>query len=166
MQDLKSVVENTALVEGGSHLQTLLGQRTSGSQWAPEFICHSAGDLLKMWETAELISQQGGCSYYRLQGASFGTIGYTTSACLNGDDIVVVAEGSHGPELRLMGRGSEQATDEAHLIVGPEGGKDVIYTAYPGPITDRIPKEFWQEYSVGDVVPHEVLSEGWAIKFG
>lgn len=158
-------VENTVL-HLPKHMESLLGQRPSGSQWVEERCPNLPHDLVALFERAvEVVGDTPDCTYFRAKYPTpIGTIGYTTSGSLAPTDMVAVSEGAHGLELQLVGVLIPQPTHEAHLILGIEEGHEVVFTAYPGPMTNRIPKDFWEGREVGDIVPHNEIDPNWAIK--
>ena len=166
--NMTKVIRRTRKVPN-DHIDTLLGQRNSGSQWAEHMICKDVEEIRQIWSKAEIVQVKNGCTYARLESSTpLGKIGYATVTQLNDDAEVVVEEGAHGLELRLVGVGvgAEASTTEANIIIGEHEGEEVIFTCYPGPVTDKIPDTFWEGKSAGDYVSKEDIQEGWAIKFG
>jgi len=140
MTDITTIAQTTkALI--ADHFATLLGERPFGSQWGRGFTEADFGLDWREESPPDAVKMEG-CRYFRLAheaftrafpGASLGAVAF----CDLPEDLrarVEVAEGAHGPELRIhqgiVGRLVEPF--EAWLIIGDHEGHQVIFTAHPG----------------------------------
>jgi hypothetical protein len=181
--NIHEVVNNTIRVsankdhEAHGHAQTLLGQRSAGSYWAERHIPHDFDDLEQMLHDTKPFLGEGDmfipdCLYFKGEYTTAGTVGFITKAQLRSSEEVIVANGDHGLELRVRTkkalRRKAVRTKEFWFIVGPAGKEDnslIIWTCYPGPLTARIPEDFYTGYWVGgDIVDPKFISKDWALK--
>ena len=157
---LKKAVEDTKKL-APTHWDTLLGERSDGSQWGQPFIEEYFFSL--PWEEAghELPSsvKMEGCRYFKLKNARayfpdcrVGAVRLEDLSSLERDELYI-CEGKHGRYLGILRgdllRSEINKDEEAWLIVGKEEGAYLIVTAFPGPpmlpcpedITDDLPME-------------------------
>ena len=125
------------------HYATLLGERKFGSKWGRDF---TEADFELPWEETDPpeVTRMPGCRYFKLDGEAFASafpdalLGATLLKNLPADliDKVRIKEGDHGTELRIdlidICHDIEYPT-EAWLIVGEDNGRQVVFTAHPGP---------------------------------
>jgi len=165
------------------HAATLVGQRPFGSQWSEEYTPETEDDLAAIFAEAQEIPFEGMpadtaipiCRYFRLEaGEICGKERFLLTNDIAPDMEVVVRAGAHGLELALTNRDDDldREVSKAWLIVGPAEDEEgnslaetenpmMVWTAYPGSITARLPKDFFEKHSLveGDTVPHEILSQ-------
>ena len=139
-----------------SHWKTLLGERPGGSQWGREF---TEDDFALEWteatDTVDPELKSPGCHYFRLSPAEVERafpdrkLGAIPLNQLEPDEMqnVRIHNGPHGPELRYHGElDVEGAADEAWMIIGPEDGTLVVFTAHPGPLMKPLPADTFKGF--------------------
>jgi hypothetical protein len=145
-----------------AHAATLFGERKAGSRWGREFTQADWDALLPRWWARTHLEPVKGwegvympeCTYFQAHlgalvdapavfpNAKLGAVSWDS---LDDSEWKHVKEqaGPHGPELVFYLRGTEPtthshllgtmpATDIATLILGPDEGKEVVYTIHPG----------------------------------
>ena len=153
-----------------AHAKTLLGQRCSGSQWSYKAICNTQQQLLNFLRGFEFMyseDQRGSeVLFYKQEFENLGTIGIVTAEYIGPENIVRVIETAHGKCLGVEHyQDSTIMTDEAWCIVGNEPGiGEVIFTLYPGPVTKKIPQDFFINRPVGEIISQDLIDPEWAIK--
>jgi hypothetical protein len=148
---LKNAISTTKEILS-DHYDTLLGERPAGSQWGRDF---TEADFDLPWSEAEVPSalRIDGCRYFRLDpevvkaefhDATLGAVPFKDlPAALIGS--IRIEDGAHGSELRAtvpaeVFDGLADVT-EAWIIVGKHDGRDVVFTAHPGPVMAPLPKD-------------------------
>lgn len=113
------------------------------------------------WETASHPSVLAGCSAYKTTSITRGHYGLVAIAELP-DDVVLTAcdpKGTGTVSMTVSGTIGPE-TPETWLIVGDEGGHDVVYTFHPGkPVRPSL-------VTVDDVPDGAKLSKADALKLG
>ena len=175
---MEAIINNT-FEWNEKHAATLLGQRPAGSVWAtpPE----SREELIALCKNATEIpaaKMPAGtaipiCRYFQLQVD--GVQRFTLGADLPKGATVKVVAGAHGLELQTAD-GSDYPVSHGWLIVGPAeseageaiDGEQMVWTCYPGDITARLPKDFFEVNNLveGDEVPHGIIPPNCAVKHG
>ena len=144
-KELEVLITNTKTVADGTHFASLLGERKAGSKWGGMW---TEDDFYnRSWCEFEpaVGVKMSGCHYYKcdiLQSFPNATVGAIPLDDANRQGMLVkVAQGTHGAELQSESI-LEVKTDEATMIVGDEGGKQVIYTIHPGQPLASLPKGY------------------------
>jgi hypothetical protein len=114
------------------------------------------------WERAENPNVAPGCAAYTTKDIPGGQYGMVPVA-VQGDDTMFVIEDQKGTgkvSLVMQGAGRIPA-EETWIIIGPEQGKDVVYTFHPGEPVPRATTST-EELPVGTVLTkQEALAKGF-----
>jgi hypothetical protein len=186
---INTVVNNTIAIsatKGHSafdHVSTLIGQHTTGSSWNASYMPEDTDKLKDLMNKAELFVGSGKafapfCTYYHgKERTEVGKIGIITGKDLSSKSKVIVGTGDHGLELhikreRMVTVCTTVRTKEYWVIVGPAGKDEngeedntpIIWTSYPGPITARIPEDFFKGKYPGMEVGLSEIEDDWAVK--
>jgi len=164
------------------HYNTLIGERKSGSRWGKEL---GAADLEYLIDHGVELANDGTdkrmipiCTYLKVDISEIlpdATVNMLLVSELDDDVTIHIVEGSHGPEY-VIHTSTVRPTNIAHIIIGPaedENGKAIegermIWTTYPGPLTEKADEEIGKQWPVGSTVTvRELIAAGggnWAIK--
>lgn len=153
-----------------THAETLLGQRQYGSQWLSP--ANTMPGLIKMLGEAmvqERVEEPGmlpDCRYFHLSwDYTIGSTGFRFKPHNDRPFDIHIAEGPHGPELHTNEPRTGTATQEGWMICEMEQGVMVVSTIYPGPMSARIPKSFYEGRKIGDIIDPNLVEPDWAIKY-
>ncbi|MEE8615536.1 MAG: hypothetical protein V3T11_10040 [Roseateles sp.] len=122
------------------HRDSLFGERAAGSRWGRAFTENDWETLLPLWQKFDPVeaARMAGCAYYEANiealfpGATNGALPWGVLHASQQKHVREV-DGAHGKELQLSAEHlSHSAASMATLIVGPDEGKQVVYTMHPG----------------------------------
>lgn len=140
------------------HYESLLQERPTGSQWGynptEEDLTSNGFELQEL--SGPHISPH--CTYYK-QNLDEHTLSFqmAESSEVVSESSIHAKTGVHGWEL-ISGEVGRSQAREAWIILGPEDGEEIVFTAFPGKLLKPLPEDFNGDIDTID------LSEGYAVK--